>query len=129
VGALNQARTMGPFFGLLMSAKHGAGRPSGAESNTDGSRLASRKGLRYTPRFAGGGGTIVLNVMRENLKHLKWVLWIVALSMLLYLGLYFNGGGSSASGGEWAARVVGVAIPADRFLDAARRQDDAYRRM
>jgi peptidyl-prolyl cis-trans isomerase D len=67
--------------------------------------------------------------MRENLKHLKWVLWIVALSMLLYLGLYFNGGSSSASGGEWAARVDGVAIPADRFLDAARRQDDAYRRM
>src|SRR4029079_17600841 len=72
----------------------------------------------------------VLNVMRDNLKHLKWVLWLVALSMLFYLGLYFNNSGSSGgAGGDWAAKVDGVAIPSDRFLETARRQDDAYRRM
>jgi peptidyl-prolyl cis-trans isomerase D len=77
-----------------------------------------------------GEEDVVLNVMRDNLKHLKWVLWIVALSMLLYLGLYFNNGSTGGrAGGDWAARVDGVAISSDRFLDAARRQDDAYRRM
>jgi peptidyl-prolyl cis-trans isomerase D len=72
----------------------------------------------------------VLNMMRDNLKHLKWVLWIVAASMLLYLGLFFDDGGSgSGASSEWAARVDGEAIPSDQFLEAARRQDESFRRM
>jgi peptidyl-prolyl cis-trans isomerase D len=70
----------------------------------------------------------VLNVMRENLKHLKWVLWIVAISMLAYLGLYFQGD-SRKSTAEWAALVDGTPIPTERFLDVARRQDDYYRQI
>ena len=41
----------------------------------------------------------MLNVMRDNLKNLKWVLWIVAISLTLFLGGGFLGdrgrGGSS----------------------------------
>ena len=32
----------------------------------------------------------MLNVMRDNLQHLKWVLVVVALAMLRYLGSYFD---------------------------------------
>ncbi len=72
----------------------------------------------------------MLNVMRENLKHLKWVLWIVAISMVLYLGVYFTG--DSKQGGEdadWAAKVDGRSIPTRQFLDVARRADEYYRKL
>jgi peptidyl-prolyl cis-trans isomerase D len=72
----------------------------------------------------------MLNVMRENLKHLKWVLWIVAISMVLYLGVYFTGnsrrGGADA---DWAAKVDGTPIPTRQFLEVARRADEYYRKM
>jgi peptidyl-prolyl cis-trans isomerase D len=68
----------------------------------------------------------MLNVMRENLRHLKWLLVLVALSMLLYLGYYFQGGGRASE--SWAARVNGQPIRAQDFLAEARREDDRYRR-
>ena len=72
----------------------------------------------------------MLNVMRDNLKHLKWVLVVVAFAMLLYLGSFFDrgmrGGGTSA---DWAARVDGHAISAQDFLQIARSQDDYYRKL
>jgi peptidyl-prolyl cis-trans isomerase D len=72
----------------------------------------------------------MLNVMRENLKHLKWVLWIVAVSMVLYLGVYFTG--SSRRGGadaDWAAKVDGQTISTREFLEVARRMDEYYRKV
>lgn len=72
----------------------------------------------------------MLNVMRDNLRHLKWVLVVVALAMLGYLGSYFDprvrNAGMSA---DWAARVDGHAIPTQEFLQVARTQDDYYRRL
>jgi len=72
----------------------------------------------------------MLNVMRDNLRHLKWVLVVVAVAMLGYLGAYFdprvkNRGTSS----DWAARVDGTAIPTQEFLEVARTQDDYYRKL
>ena len=73
----------------------------------------------------------MLNVMRENLKHLKWVLWIVAVSMVLYLGVYFTSDSGRAGGvsAEWAAKVDGTTISTRQFLDVARRADEYYRKM
>lgn len=72
----------------------------------------------------------MLNVMRDNLRHLKWVLVVVALAMLGYLGSYFDPrvkrAGASA---DWAARVDGQAIPSQEFIETARNQDDYYRRL
>ncbi len=71
----------------------------------------------------------MLNVFRDNLRHLKWLLLIVAASMLLYLGLYFDT--SSGRGGRenWAARVGGEPIDVNDFINEARRRDDRYRQM
>ena len=70
----------------------------------------------------------MLNVMRDNLRHLKWVLLIVALSMTAYLIPGFlrdlGKGGVSA---EWAARVNDTEISTQAFLNAARSQDTYYR--
>lgn len=71
----------------------------------------------------------MLNVMRDNLKHLKWVLWIVAASMLLYLGLYFDSGSGPSNSASWAAKVGGETIGTEEFLEEARREDDRYRQM
>ena len=72
----------------------------------------------------------MLNVMRDNLKHLKWVLVVVAFAMLLYLGSFFDPGmqrGDASAG--WAARVDGKAISTQEFLQIARGQDDYYRKL
>jgi len=72
----------------------------------------------------------MLNVMRDNLKHLRWVLGAVALSLLLYLGAYFDPRSySKATSSDWAARIDGQAIPTQEFLEVARRQDEYYRRL
>jgi peptidyl-prolyl cis-trans isomerase D len=72
----------------------------------------------------------MLNVMRDNLKHLKWVLIAVAASLLLYLGAFFDrGAGQKGSTGDWAARIDGHAISTQEFMEVARRQDEYYRRM
>ena len=72
----------------------------------------------------------MLNVMRDNLKHLKWVLVVVAFAMLLYLGSFFDRGmGRGGASADWAARVDGHAISAQDFLQIARSQDDYYRRL
>ena len=72
----------------------------------------------------------MLNVMRENLRHLKWVLIIVAASLLLYLGYYFDPGlGTGGATADWAARVDGKAIPTQEFIQIARSQDEFYRKL
>jgi peptidyl-prolyl cis-trans isomerase D len=72
----------------------------------------------------------MLNVMRDNLRHLKWVLVVVALAMLGYLGSYFDPRVKSRGpSSDWVARVDGQAIPAQEFLEIARTQDDYYRKL
>jgi peptidyl-prolyl cis-trans isomerase D len=72
----------------------------------------------------------MLNVMRDNLRHLKWVLVVVALSMLLYLGTFLDRGSSRAGNqADWAARVDGHTISSQEFMQVARNQDDYYRRL
>jgi peptidyl-prolyl cis-trans isomerase D len=72
----------------------------------------------------------MLNVMRENLTHLKPVLWVVAFAMVLYLGSYFfeSGQGNGSQAGAWVARVDGEPIGLLEFQRAARREDDQWRR-
>ncbi len=71
----------------------------------------------------------MLNVMRDNLRHLKWILVVVALAMLLYLGSYFDRGVRRSREADWAARVDGQTISTSEFMQAARSQDDYYRRL
>lgn len=73
----------------------------------------------------------MLNVFRENLRHLKWVLWLVAISMVAYLGAYFIGdrGAPADSPEAWAVKVGEHTVSTQEFLDEARRRDDFYRRL
>lgn len=72
----------------------------------------------------------MLNVLRESFKqrpYLKWVLLLVAASMILYLGSYFVSSDPTQS--EWVARVNDTEIPLRDFQIAARRMDDYFRQM
>jgi peptidyl-prolyl cis-trans isomerase D len=94
--------------------------------------LKGRPPLHYHAPFARGvtGDTTMLNVMRDNLRHLKWILVVVALAMLFYLGSYFDKGtrrGRVAA--DWAAKVDGQTISTQEFLVTARSQDDYYHRL
>ncbi len=69
----------------------------------------------------------MLNVFRENLKSLKWLLWIVAISMTLYLGSFFFGDSSAGPAGAWAASVDGDKIPELELRSAVQNLDRSYR--
>jgi len=71
----------------------------------------------------------MLNVMRDNLRSLKWVLWLVAASMVFYLGAFFSCEDQppGVAAGNWAALVDGSPISVDRFRQTAQSLDQQYR--
>ncbi len=76
----------------------------------------------------------MLNNLRESFKkkpYLKWVMWLTAFSLTMYLGYYFieDTPGQGPGSEEWAARVNGETIPATRFLTEARNRDARYRQL
>lgn len=70
----------------------------------------------------------MLNAMRENLRHLKWILWAVAISLTLYLGAFFSGD-VRQGGGNWAARVNGEEISVQAFRKEAEQMDARYKQL
>ena len=68
----------------------------------------------------------MLNVMRENVGKLKWVLAVVAISMVGYLGAFFSDWGNDPQTGNWAAKVGDAPIPREAFIQSARQLDDYY---
>jgi peptidyl-prolyl cis-trans isomerase D len=71
----------------------------------------------------------MLNVMRDNLRHLRWVLWLVAASMVLYLGAFFSCEDPKVTSGEWSVKIDGEPLPATQLRNAARAIDNNYRQM
>jgi peptidyl-prolyl cis-trans isomerase D len=75
----------------------------------------------------------MLNVFRENLKHLKWVLLAVVGSFILTIFAVWGGGiGRSDSGSDrttWAARVGDQVIGVDAFQREARNLEYTYRQI
>lgn len=70
----------------------------------------------------------MLNVFRENLRHLKWILWLVAATFVVFFGTawYLV---DPAESRPWVARVNGESISGVMWSETARRLDDQYRRM
>jgi len=72
----------------------------------------------------------VLNVIRENLRYTKWILWLVALSFVAFFGTaWWESCGIAPAGGSWAAVVNGQEIPAGLWQQHARQMEDQYRRL
>lgn len=69
----------------------------------------------------------MLNVFRENLRHLKWILWIVAITFVLFFGASWWLVDPSGGQGPWAAMVNGETISARDHQRIARRIDEQYR--
>ena len=76
----------------------------------------------------------MLNVFRENLRHLKWILLLVVFSFILTIYAVWGGGvsrnDSSQNGAQsWAARVDGEVISIQEFQNEARNLDANYRQL
>ena len=74
----------------------------------------------------------MLNVMRSNLRHLKWILGIVAFSMVLYLGSYFDadmllGKRRGGADKDWAAIVGKTEIPTVELQRHLGNLEEGYR--
>ncbi len=70
----------------------------------------------------------MLNVFRDNLKSLKFVLWFVVIGLVLYLGYYFKTG-DATEGPNWAARVDGKALSTDKYRVALENMTEYYRKL
>jgi peptidyl-prolyl cis-trans isomerase D len=76
----------------------------------------------------------MLNVFRENLRHLKWVLVAVVLSFILTIFAVWGGGigGRNTADRErdsWAARVGDQIIGVQAFQQEARNMEYTYRQI
>ena len=71
----------------------------------------------------------MLNTFRDNLKSLKWILWVVAASMVLYLGALFDCGRSGTASARWVARVDGGEISEVDFQNAAFNIERGYKQL
>ncbi len=75
----------------------------------------------------------MLNVFRENLKHLKWVLLAVVASFIVTIFAVWGGGVGGRSTGPdsmaWAARVDGQVISIQAFQREARNLEYTYRQI
>ena len=77
----------------------------------------------------------MLNVFRENLRHLKWILLLVVFSFILTIYAVWGGGISRRESSTqdaaqpWAARVDGEVIGIQEFQNEARNLDSTYRQL
>lgn len=72
----------------------------------------------------------MLNVLRDSFKktpYLKWILIIVGVSLVLYLGNVFTGDTAGPGRNDWVARVDGAEVSERSFREAARNLDQSYR--
>lgn len=75
----------------------------------------------------------MLNVFRENLRHLKWVLLAVVASFILTIFAVWGGGiggrNANTENVAWAARVGGQVISIPAFQREARNLEYTYRQI
>ncbi len=72
----------------------------------------------------------MLNVLRESFKrgpYLKWILILVGVSLVLYLGNVFTGDTGGSGRNDWVARVDGAEVSERSFREAARNLNQSYR--
>ncbi|MEW5805954.1 MAG: peptidylprolyl isomerase [Acidobacteriota bacterium] len=76
----------------------------------------------------------MLNVLRENLRHLKWILLLVVASFIITIFAVWGGGGFRQRGREeeapdWAALVDGEPVSIPEFIRSAKNIDEFYSRL
>ncbi len=72
----------------------------------------------------------MLKTLRENFKHLKWVLWAVIVIFVLFVFLDWGMGSQVGEGGpDFAAKVGGSKITEAEFRREYVQSEDRYRQM
>lgn len=72
----------------------------------------------------------MLKTLRENFKHLKWVLWAVIIIFVLFVFLDWGMGSQAGDGGpDYAAKIGGSKITEAEFRREYVQSEDRYRQM
>ncbi len=69
----------------------------------------------------------MLKVLRDNLKYLSWILWVVILVFIAFVFVDFGGGLSRDQGAPAAAQIGGHAISRREFERLYRQLEERYR--
>jgi peptidyl-prolyl cis-trans isomerase D len=85
--------------------------------------------VRAQAGFAGRQvGDLMLKVLRDNLKYLSWILWVVIGIFIAFVFVDFGGGLAGAGGGRQAAATIGdESISYTDFQREYRRLEAQYR--
>jgi len=73
----------------------------------------------------------MLKILRENVKYLSWILWVIIALFVLFIFADFGaglGGGRSGDSLSWAAKVGGDTISRADYQKAYRTMENQYRR-
>jgi peptidyl-prolyl cis-trans isomerase D len=70
----------------------------------------------------------MLKILRDNIKYLSWILWLVILMFIVFVFVDFGGGLGSSGGGASAAVTVGSRVVSRKeFEREYRRLESQYR--
>jgi peptidyl-prolyl cis-trans isomerase D len=71
----------------------------------------------------------MLKVLRENVKYLSWILWVIIGLFVLFVFLDFGSISRAKDSNSWAARVGGTTISMTEFQRAKVEMDERFRQM
>jgi peptidyl-prolyl cis-trans isomerase D len=71
----------------------------------------------------------MLKVLRENVKYLSWILWVIIGLFVLFVFLDFGSISRSRDTGSWAAKVGGDTVSNIEFKHAEQEMDNRFRQM
>jgi peptidyl-prolyl cis-trans isomerase D len=70
----------------------------------------------------------MLKVLRDNVKYLSWILWVIIALFVLFIFADFGAGlGGNRDTVSWAAKVGGTTISVAEYQRAFRQLDNQYR--
>jgi hypothetical protein len=61
----------------------------------------------------------MLKVLRDNLKYLSWILWVVILVFIAFVFVDFGGGLSRGNASQSGAATVGAPVVSRQGLERA----------
>jgi peptidyl-prolyl cis-trans isomerase D len=71
----------------------------------------------------------MLKVLRENVKYLSWILWVIIGLFVLFVFLDFGSISRAKDSNTWAARVGGTTISMIEYQHAKVEMDNRFRQM
>ncbi|HHQ48589.1 MAG TPA: hypothetical protein ENK19_06860, partial [Acidobacteria bacterium] len=127
-GDAGQAQGLG-WQALVRFSGKLQGEPGAAAALPSLRGLGSSATLRCPKRGARLEETMALKLMRDNLKHLKWILWFVVLVFILLVFVDWGTGRQRGSREGAAIRIGKTSITEQQFIQDLRSTENRMQRL